>query len=368
MRHERDLKPMIGIGILLGLGWVLIAFTTVRAMQSDASIFSRTVGLAIPVALALTLFAGAAGIVLYGLENQALRISAWTCIGAFAVSMAGVLNIVGLEFVRPDFTLALYMITTAAAGGAVLGFLIGLYDAHQKRSQANLATKRDEAQKLSQRLSVLNRVLRHDIRTQAQLIESYTDRMATDDLPVASAAEGIRRANQRLTTLSEEARQLQALLDGPDIDDETVDLVAAVRDAGESVQAEHGGLTVEYETPERLLVQAPPMLTRAIEHLLRNVVEHAAEDEPRAEVSVAAVSSDRSARLTVTDYGPGIPETEMIHNTGENESQLHHSGGMGLWLVTWVVEETGGEMQIETPSAEKTGTVVRITLPRPPER
>jgi hypothetical protein len=72
---------MIGIGSLLGLGWVLIALTTVRAMQSDASVFSRTVGLAIPVALALTLFAGAAGIVLYGLEGQAFRISVWTCVG-----------------------------------------------------------------------------------------------------------------------------------------------------------------------------------------------------------------------------------------------------------------------------------------------
>lgn len=363
MRYEQDLKPMIGLGSLLGLGWVLIAFTTVRAMQSDASLFSRTVGLAIPVALALTLFAGAAGIVLYGLESQAFRISLWTCIGAFAVSMAGILNILGLEFVRPDFTLALYMITTAAAGGAVLGFLIGLYDAHQKRSQAALATSRDEAQTLSQRLSVLNRVLRHDIRTQAQLIESYTDRMVTDDLPVASAAEGIREANRRLTTLSEEARQLQALLDGSELDVETVDLVATVREAGETVRAEHGSLTIEYDTPEQVLVQAPPMLMRAIEHLLRNVVEHAAEDEPRAEVSVTTVPPDRSARLTVTDYGPGIPETEMIHTTGETESQLRHSGGIGLWLVTWVVEETGGEMEIESPPSEEAGTVVRITLP-----
>ncbi|MEF8781931.1 MAG: HAMP domain-containing sensor histidine kinase [Haloarculaceae archaeon] len=359
---------MIGIGSLLGLGWVLIAFTTVRAMQSDASIFSRTVGLAIPVALALTLFAGAAGIVLYGLESQAFRISAWTCLGGFAVSIAVVLNILGLEFVRPDFTLALYMITTAAAGGAVLGFLIGLYDAHQKRSQANLATKRDEAQMLSQRLSVLNRVLRHDIRTQAQLIQSYTDRMVADDLPMEPAAEGIEEANRRLTTLSEEARQLQTLLDGSELDSETADLVTTVRDAGESVQAEHGSLTIAYETPERMLVQAPPMLTQAVEHLLRNVVEHAAEDEPRAEVSVSASPSGRSARLTVTDYGPGIPERELIHNTGESESPLRHSEGMGLWLVTWVVEEIDGEMEIETPPSGEVGTVVRITLPRPPER
>jgi hypothetical protein len=43
----------------------------------------------------------------------------------------------------------------------------------------------------SPRLSVLNRVLRHDIRTQAQLIQSYTDRMVADDLPMESAAEGI---------------------------------------------------------------------------------------------------------------------------------------------------------------------------------
>jgi len=246
---------------------------------------------------------------------------------------------------------------------------VGVVEANQKRIQANLADTRDEAQLLSQRLSVLNRILRHDIRTQTQLLYGYTDRLESGDLSVSAAAAKIDEANQRLIELSEDAQTLQKLFDGVEFENERLDLVTLVHEAGETVQATHERLRIEYDLPEARPVYAPPMLAQAIEHLLYNIVEHTDTDEPLAEVSVTVEeTATRPVRLTVADNGPGIPTIEMIHGTGECESQLRHSKGLGLWLVTWIVEEGGGDLDIETTPSADVGTVVTIALRPPPDQ
>lgn len=106
------------------------------------------------------------------------------------------------------------------------------------------------------------------------------------------------------------------------------------------------------------------MFTHAVQQLFYNVVQHTNGDDPRAEVSVSTVDpANSSVQLTVADNGPGIPENELIHNDLQTESQLRHSKGLGLWLVTWIVDRGNGTLNIETNPGENIGTVVQITLP-----
>mgnify|MGYP000224070002 CR=1 FL=1 len=364
MRYEQELKLKLGTGALLGLGFALIAFSTIRVIQSDASLTSFVIGIAIPGALAIVLFAGAIGMFQYGLTDHSLRIATWTCSGVVVMILAVILDIIALEFLQPGFDLALYIVTTAAAAGAVLGFLIGMYDAHQRQIQQNLARKRDEATLLTQRLSVLNRVLRHDLRTQAQLLYGDAGQLEAGTLSSEQAAAEIRTKADRLSRLSAEANQLHEVFDGGDIETETCDIVSLVREAGDVVQAAHNDLAIEYDVPEKQLVEAPPMFTHAVQQLFYNVVQHTNGDDPRAEVSVSTVDpANSSVQLTVADNGPGIPENELIHNDLQTESQLRHSKGLGLWLVTWIVDRGNGTLNIETHPSENIGTAVQITFP-----
>jgi len=250
MRYEQELKLKLGTGALLGLGFALIAFSTIRVIQSDASLTSFVIGIAIPGALAIVLFAGAIGMFQYGLTDHSLRIATWTCSGVVVMILAVILDIIALEFLQPGFDLALYIVTTAAAAGAVLGFLIGMYDAHQWQIQQNLARKRDEATLLTQRLSVLNRVLRHDLRTQAQLLYGDAGQLEAGTLSSEQAAAEIRTKADRLSRLSAEANQLHEVFDGGDIETETCDIVSLVREAGDVVQAAHNDLAIEYDVPK----------------------------------------------------------------------------------------------------------------------
>jgi signal transduction histidine kinase len=87
---------------------------------------------------------------------------------------------------------------------------------------------------------------------------------------------------------------------------------------------------------------------------------------PDATVDVTApddafVVEDRGSevRVSIADSGPQIPKEE-IDVFGDGETQLRHSSGVGLWLVTWIVESYGGEVSFER-SAE--GNVVTLVFP-----
>lgn len=67
----------------------------------------------------------------------------------------------------------------------------------------------------------------------------------------------------------------------------------------------------------------------------------------------------------IADNGPGIPPLEeVILEEEEGETQLSHSLGTGLWLTRWVVEESNGSFDFDTPRAG--GTRLVIQLPTAP--
>lgn len=361
-------KSLVGVGILLGVAWFLVSFNTARAIQTDASLLSKAIAGAIPTALALALVVGAAGILYYELYDEVFAIAKWTVFGLCAFTLAGAINILGVEFVQLDYTLILYVLLNAAAGGAVLGLMVGLYSARQQHLQEELRVEHQRAVTLSQRLSVINRVLRHDTRNQAQIIQSETDKLLNGGQHPESTAREIQDANKRLTELAEQARKLQAMLSGEDSNQEVLELVTMVEQTSASVQKRQPELTLDVDLPDEQLVFVSPLLEDALEHILRNAAQHDTGGTPHADLTVTTDETRAlSVGLTVADRGPGIPDDEPVINDDPSESQLHHSNGFGLWFVKWVVEDVGGEVTFQTPDDDDVGTVVTLRLPEPPE-
>jgi signal transduction histidine kinase len=100
-------------------------------------------------------------------------------------------------------------------------------------------------------------------------------------------------------------------------------------------------------------------LLMAVEDLVENAIVHAHHAEPVVRVTVEP--TDDAVAFAVADDGPGIPDQELaVLDTG-GETELQHGSGAGLWVVTWIVERSGGELSFETSSE---GTTVTIRLPR----
>jgi len=99
----------------------------------------------------------------------------------------------------------------------------------------------------------------------------------------------------------------------------------------------------------------------ALEQLLENAAAYNDADEPRVRLGVEA--DDGRVTIRVADNGPGIPEEERSVVTGQEETPLSHSSGLGLWLVSWVAEASGGELRFE--ENEPRGSIVAFDLPLP---
>ena len=214
-----------------------------------------------------------------------------------------------------------------------------------------------------QRLSVVNRILRHNLRNELTVILGEVDRLA-DQPDNDEALERLGTAATRLSRLSEKARHIRSSTVGADAPTVAVDLAAVA----ESVLAQHRerspAARLSLESPEAAFVSAPDR--EAVETILDNLLENAIEHHDRAQPSVAVtVEPGDPVVLRVADDGPGIPPAEREPLTQREESQLEHASGLGLWLVRWLVEAAGGTLAFA--DREPRGTVVTVRLP-PAER
>ena len=64
---------------------------------------------------------------------------------------------------------------------------------------------------------------------------------------------------------------------------------------------------------------------------------------------------------SITDDGPGIHPEEYEVITGKSEiTQFNHASGLGLWLVYWIVQRSGGDIEFQS---SESGSTVTIQLP-----
>lgn len=199
------------------------------------------------------------------------------------------------------------------------------------------------------RLEVLNRVLRHDLRTDTNVIAGTADL-----LPESPETETIRDRALAMAERGETARRIERALDHT-TRRRPVDLAALLRERAAAVE----DATVHTDV-QSVTVFGSDALGEAVDELLDNAVEHA--DSPDPTVWVTTHAGETFATVEIADDGPGLPEMErQVLDTGR-ETPLQHSSGLGLWLVRWIVEDLGGE--VDTRDQDSGGTVVTLRLPR----
>lgn len=227
-----------------------------------------------------------------------------------------------------------------------------------------LAELRAALTQREQMLLVHNRILRHNLRNKLNVIRSQTELLDTGDETPSTEATEIRRATDTLLQLADRARTTERLLDPPERGART-DLSRVVDDRATAMAESYPALSVTVSAPESAEAACGDEIGRAIDELLQNVVDHAGP-EPTATVTVVEAGDHIVVR--VEDDGDGIPESEAEVITGDHDiTQLHHTVGIGLRLVDWIVSRYDGRLRV--PQTDGSGCAIEIELPRahPPD-
>ena len=243
---------------------------------------------------------------------------------------------------------------------AYQGLHVGVYDARQRAVSESLQAEREYARDLSTRLSVLNRILRHDIRTNVTVIKGNADQIISGRRDPTTAASVIREQAETLYSISEDARRIESYLSGSEGEPRPIDVTNAVDRIVGDLRASYPDATIETDLPAEAVARTDPMIDEALEHLIGNGLEHNDED-PWVRVEGTAIENRVVVRIL--DDGPGIPRSEIdVLERGE-ETAMEHTSGLGLWIAKWVIEAAGGDLTFA--HRDPAGTIATVTLPVP---
>lgn len=280
------------------------------------------------------------------------------------VSIAGVWLIVALVLDRTVAALRDSLAESEQRGRA-------LEQAYARLEHETAERERTREQLIhSQKLDATGRLasgLAHDFGNVLTVILGYAQRRdrlaATGGEPaLLSALEGVELAARRAMTISRKLLSFSRL----DVAQaETFDAGAALQDLQPMLRQLLGSdIDLRLERPQAAL--AVHMDKSHFELMVLNIAGNAKDalgDEGRFRISVAQADGGRTIALTLSDDGPGMPESVRAR-AFEHFFTTKPKGlgtGLGLPVVRDIVLEAGGEIRIECPP--EGGTSVYIALP-----
>jgi signal transduction histidine kinase len=241
--------------------------------------------------------------------------------------------------------------------GTDRGSIVLFYDISDR-----LALER-QLHETNEQLSVLNRVLRHDVRNHVSVIAGHADML---DEHVGEdrqhSVEAIARAATHIGELTRVARDIsESLAQEEATDHRPVDAGEVLEDAIESANVRYPEASFdEPESYPSVTVVANTLLSSVFTNLLNNAVQH--NDSDAASVDVEATATDDTLRVRIADNGPGISDAHKERIFGRGHRGLESSGsGLGLYLVERLLQDFGGEVTVS--DNEPRGAVFEIQLP-----
>jgi PAS domain S-box-containing protein len=215
---------------------------------------------------------------------------------------------------------------------------------------------RTELTRRTNLVNVLNRVLRHNMRNEMNVIRGRTQVMA-DRLEDSASANTALGKIDGLIELCNKARDVEEIV-GRNDDPAEANLGPLVRSAVTDISAEFPAASISLDVDANATADVLPTFERGVRELVENAAKHGGESPS---VTVTVEHSPRAIEVRVGDTGPGLSDVEREVLKSGVETPLVHGSGLGLWLVHWIATNHGGSVEA---TVTDTGTVVTLSIPR----
>ncbi len=210
----------------------------------------------------------------------------------------------------------------------------------------------------------------HDLRTPLTLISGYTEMMR--DLPSENTPENMQiiiDETARLSSLVTDLLDISKIRAGAkQLNLECFDLTGTVREVMaryEKLIAAEGYRIVFKADGDCKVIADRGMVLQVIYNLIGNAINYAGEDKT---VIVMQTVLDNTVRLSVSDYGKGIPEGELpliwerYYRDNEAHKRAIVGSGLGLSIARGVLELHGASYGVESKVGE--GSTFWFSLPK----
>jgi signal transduction histidine kinase len=233
------------------------------------------------------------------------------------------------------------------------------------RSRERLERARNDLAKRKEMVEMYDRLLRHDLGNDLQIIAGYSDAMLgeldDDNETVAEYAQTINRTAGEAADLISRVGDLVKTLESAE-KPEARPLEPILTDVVEGVDARFPDLSIEYDPDEfGVEVYAGDLLDSVFQNVLSNAAVH--NDEPVA-VRVAAIDRDpQTITVAIADDGTGVADQvrDQIFEIGKKGPDSDGSG-FGLGIARALVESYGGTLAVG--DSDRGGAEFQITLDR----
>ncbi|RLY91736.1 two-component sensor histidine kinase [Kocuria tytonicola] len=219
----------------------------------------------------------------------------------------------------------------------------------------------------------------HELKTPVgaiSLLSEAIEDAAEDQDSVRHFAASLQRESLRLSALVQDIIELSRL-QGTDVvaKGTTVDLHRAVGEAVDRSRLAAETKHIEIKVGGRIgspVFGDPDMLVTAVRNLIDNAVRYSPE---HTRVGVGLRERGGTVQITVTDQGPGIPETEQdriferFYRVDSARSRQTGGTGLGLSIVKHVMAQHGGEVSVwSQPGRGSTFTLVLPAMEDPEDQ
>ncbi|MBZ5739832.1 sensor histidine kinase [Nocardioides mangrovi] len=372
-RARAAIDPWLAVGVVLWLG-ADVGYLVVD--DHDASMVLDVAWMVAPALIATAAWRGGHRI------DEADRPTSARWISQLVVAVCPLLVPPALELSadlrdQPDQPLQLFVGTILLI---VLAFVrTGRLLISEDRSRRELALARDHALAASEAKSMFLANMSHELRTPLTTVLAASELLEDTPMtePQLRLLARMQRAGQRLMTLLESLLDFsrveagQVTLQSVDFDlAEVLDDIVAGRLADAQARSVELSREIHPDLP-RSVTGDPVRVAQVIGNLVDNAVKFT--HEGRVSVEARPADDDRCVRITVTDTGIGIRESDQVSvfssftQVDGSATRRYEGSGLGLAICKELIDLMGGSISLASEVGR--GSTFDVVLPlRVPQR
>lgn len=222
-------------------------------------------------------------------------------------------------------------------------------------------------------LDVLSRILRHNIRNEANIImlhseflkkENTQDKGEDGDRYKDLHLDTINKRASNLIELTESTKEIRNILKKED-PIENLNISSILETSKDFLKNKYPKTRFYTNIDEGLNCAGVSSLKFAFKETIRNGIEHNEKKPSDKKIWINAKENNQYIKIEIADNAEGIPKEELEPIIKREEIPLIHGSRLNLWLVNWIVNKSLGSINYE--ENKYGGTTIKIKLQKFPQ-